>query len=257
MRAPKPTAAKPPLPQVAVDHQRRTCLVLDAHQDPRRLIQLNVEEGLDVVSLPAANFTQRFTVLADYPAERCARLYAGYARTIGATETAMQALQRLTTVTEEDITMATAKKTAVATKTPFTGRKAAPATANEKAALAASLRTGTRAKDLPANSKTKEKPTRAANPIAGKKKPVATKPAAAKPAAKAPVKATTKTKAPAAGRSAADAFRELIRKGTLTDDAIFAKVQAEFGLDDKKRGYVSWYRNDLLKKGEKVPAAKK
>lgn len=256
MKSLKSPAAKTPRPFAAVDHQRRTCLVLDGNVDPYQLIQLNTEEGLDVINMPAATFSQRFHALADYPAERAARLYAGYARLIGATETAMQALQRLTTVTEEDIAMATAKKTAapVAAKTT---RKTPPAAGNEKAALAASLRTGTRAKDLPANGQAKERPTRAANPVAGKK-PVAAKPVAKKTApAQVVAKTDTKAKAPAAGRSAADAFRELIRAGKLTDDAIFAKVQAEFQLDDKKRGYVSWYRNDLRKKGEKVPDAKK
>lgn len=58
------------------------------------------------------------------------------------------------------------------------------------------------------------------------------------------------------GRTVASAFQELIRQGKLTDDQIFAKVQAEFGLDDKKRSYVSWYRNYLRKKGENVPDAK-
>lgn len=56
--------------------------------------------------------------------------------------------------------------------------------------------------------------------------------------------------------SAAQLFKDLIREGKLTDDQIFAKVQAKFGLDDKKRSYVAWYRNSLTKAGEKVPAPK-
>ena len=51
-------------------------------------------------------------------------------------------------------------------------------------------------------------------------------------------------------------FKTLIMEGKLTDAQIFAKVQKEFGLDDNKRSYVKWYRNDLVKKGEKPPAAK-
>jgi hypothetical protein len=98
-------------------------------------------------------------------------------------------------------------------------------------------------------------------------KPAATK--AAKPAAKkaAPVK-TTKAEKPAAKAtkpaskpgekkpSAAQMFQDLIMSGKLTDDQIFEKVQTEFGLDEKKRGYVKWYRNHLKKSGANPPEAK-
>lgn len=78
-------------------------------------------------------------------------------------------------------------------------------------------------------------------------KPAVTK--AAKPAAK-PVTAGEKKP------SAAQMFQDLIMAGKLTDDQIFEKVQAEFGLDEKKRGYVKWYRNHLKKQGQNPPEAK-
>ncbi len=56
--------------------------------------------------------------------------------------------------------------------------------------------------------------------------------------------------------SAASRFKELIMEGKKTDDQIFAVVQKEFGLDESKKSYVKWYRNDLTKKGAKPPAAK-
>jgi len=56
--------------------------------------------------------------------------------------------------------------------------------------------------------------------------------------------------------SAAQMFQNLIMAGKLTDDQIFEKVQAEFGLDEKKRGYVKWYRNWLKKHGQNPPEAK-
>jgi hypothetical protein len=56
--------------------------------------------------------------------------------------------------------------------------------------------------------------------------------------------------------SAAQMFQDLIMAGNMTDDQIFEEVQAEFGLDEKKRGYVKWYRNHLTKLGMKPPAAK-
>jgi Golgi nucleoside diphosphatase len=110
-----------------------------------------------------------------------------------------------------------------------------------------------------------------------KKQPTAEKPAAlkaAKPAAKKVAAKTTEVKAgrravdpvvkPAAKPakavekkpSAAQMFQDLIMAGKLTDDQIFEKVQAEFGLDEKKRGYVKWYRNHLKKQGANPPEAK-
>jgi hypothetical protein len=104
-----------------------------------------------------------------------------------------------------------------------------------------------------------------------KKKVAAEKPAAAKavkPAAKkaaatkAPAKSTAATKAKPAAKpgekkmSAAQMFQDLIMAGKLTDAQIFEKVQAEFGLDEKKRGYVKWYRNHLKKQGQNPPDAK-
>lgn len=81
---------------------------------------------------------------------------------------------------------------------------------------------------------------------------------AAKPAAKVAPTKTTKpaAKAERAPRKTADGkpscaerFRELIVEGKLDDDAIFAKVQKEYGLDDDKRRYVSFYRFDCKRKG--------
>lgn len=82
------------------------------------------------------------------------------------------------------------------------------------------------------------------------------------PAAKTAAKKTAakKTAAPKGEggkrHSAAQMFKDLIMEGKKTDDQIFAAVQKEFGLDDNKRGYVKWYRNDMTKKGLKPPAAK-
>lgn len=56
--------------------------------------------------------------------------------------------------------------------------------------------------------------------------------------------------------SASAMFKELIMKGGMTDDQIFSKVKEKFGLDDKKRGYVAWYRNHLKKEGKNPPEPK-
>ena len=57
------------------------------------------------------------------------------------------------------------------------------------------------------------------------------------------------TKAPAVKKeNASQMFQDLIMEGKLDDDAIFAKVKVKFGLDDNKRWYVAWYRNNLKRK---------
>ena len=87
--------------------------------------------------------------------------------------------------------------------------------------------------------------------------PVETKAPAAPKAGKAPATVTELKPAAKAPRdSAATMFKSLIMEGKLTDDQIFANVADKFGLDEKKRTYVAWYRNYLTKQGENPPAAK-
>lgn len=74
---------------------------------------------------------------------------------------------------------------------------------------------------------------------------------AAKPAKTAAPVATGAKK-----ETAAQLFQDLIMEGKLTDAQIFAKVQDKFGLDEKKRGYVKWYRSHLAKQGKNPPAEK-
>jgi hypothetical protein len=85
-------------------------------------------------------------------------------------------------------------------------------------------------------------------------KSAAAKPAAKKTAAKASADGAPEKKVPA--ETAAALFKQLIMDDKLTDNKIFEKVQAKFGLDDNKRSYVAWYRKDLTKKGMNPPDAK-
>lgn len=69
-----------------------------------------------------------------------------------------------------------------------------------------------------------------------------------------------KVKQPGEGRKGSEAsafLKKSIMEGKLTDEAIFAKAKELFGLDDKKRYYVSWYRWQLKKQGQKPPEPKK
>lgn len=111
--------------------------------------------------------------------------------------------------------------------------------------------------DMATTKKTAATEKAAATKTAAKKAVPVTKPAAksapaktAKPAAKPAAKTGEKK------MSAAQMFQDLIVQGKLTDDQIFEKVQAQFGLDEKKRGYVKWYRNHLKKQGANPPEAK-
>lgn len=111
--------------------------------------------------------------------------------------------------------------------------------------------------DMATTKKTAATEKAAATKTAAKKAAPVTKPAAkstpaktAKPAAKPAAKTGEKK------MSAAQMFQDLIMQGKLTDDQIFEKVQAQFGLDEKKRGYVKWYRNHLKKQGANPPEAK-
>lgn len=84
----------------------------------------------------------------------------------------------------------------------------------------------------------------------GAEKPAKAGRRAVDPVVKVPAKKTGEK------MSAAQMFQDLIMQGKLTDDQIFEKVQAEFGLDEKKRGYVKWYRNHLKKQGKNPPEPK-
>lgn len=105
------------------------------------------------------------------------------------------------------------------------------------------------------------KKTAAANLAEKKTAAKPEKPAKAEKPAKLAKPKTTTVKSPVKKGgdkklSASQMFQDLIMKGELTDDKIFEEVKEKFGLDDKKRGYVKWYRNHLAKQGANPPDAK-
>ena len=209
------------VPCVVATHNRNTAILVDRDGDTISFIPLVGEAGFAVEQMSVKEFSGLYNVLADYPAARAAQLYAGYALSVGATKEAMEAIGRITKLSPKEIEMATAKKAAV------------KATATEKPVKVA-----------PAAKTTAAKPATKAAPA--KKEPAAKPAKALKPAAE-----------PKAPRdSAATMFRELIMAGELTDDKIFEKVQKKFGLEDKSRSHVGWYRNNLQRQGKNPPAAK-
>lgn len=226
MAAKKQTAASTPLIMACCDTQRRTCLQVDRVNGYVKYIPLDVGEGLLVQQASADAFDDRYQPMVNYPIEKAAQLYLSYSQNIGATKEALDYLGQVIKVTKQEFDMATKRqvtKADVAEEKRTTARR----TAN---GVEAPVKAGRRAVDPVV------KPTKAA------------------PAAK--VKAEPKAKVGEKKVSAAQMFQDLIMEGKLTDDQIFAKVQETYGLDEKKRGYVKWYRNHLTKQGKNPPAAK-
>jgi hypothetical protein len=209
---------------VCADNQRRTCLQVERGTQVK-YIPLDITSGLEVQTTSVESFDHRFRPMEGYPAEKACQLYLSYSQNIGASSEVLEYLSRVINVSKQEHKMATTKRdTAVSAKT-------------EKAATAK------------ANSKTAKPVEKAAPTKAGRRSidPVV-KPAAAE---KTPP-AKTGEKKP----SAAQMFQDLIMEGKLTDDQIFEEVQEAFGLDEKKRGYVKWYRNHLKKQGANPPEPK-
>lgn len=210
------------IPCVVATHNRNTAILVDREDDNILYIPLVGEAGFAVERMPVKEFSEHYNVLADYPAARAAQLYAGYAISLGATEEVMGYLGRIVKLHPKEVEMATAKK--VAAKTAA------------------------------------EKPVKTTKAAAEPKAPA--KKAAAKAAEPKAAAKTIKALAKAAGEpkaprdSAANMFRELIMAGELTDDKIFEKVQKKFGLEDKSRSHVGWYRNNLIRQGKNPPPAK-
>jgi hypothetical protein len=185
-----------------------------------KFIPLDIILGLEVHSTSTDSFDQRFTPMEGYPVEKACQLFANYSQTLGATKEAMDYLGQVINVSKQELEMATTKKQTVAEKPA--AAKAVKPVAKKAAAKPTEVKAGRRAIDPVVKAKPAEKPAKP-----GEKK-----------------------------MSAAQMFQDLIMAGKLTDDQIFEKVQAEFGLDEKKRGYVKWYRNHLKKSGANPPEAK-
>lgn len=205
--------------RVCADFNRHTCIEVSRQAGLVKYIPLNIA-GMELLEMNSSEFDRTYSQLNDYPVEKAAQLYAEYAAQLGGTKEAMQALATFVPLTPKEIEMVTTKKAATAAAKTETAAKAKAAKPAAKTAV------------------TKETKAKAAAPAKATKAPVAKKEAGEKKP------------------SAANMFKELIMEGKLTDDQIFAKVQKEFDLDDNKRSYVKWYRNDLTKKGMKPPAAK-
>lgn len=212
---------------VGRDHNGRTCINIGQVDVTDKscigYIPMADGEGFQLEKTSSASWAQRYKVLPNYPIDKACQLFLGYCTILGATNEVLDALSQIITVTNEDRKMATSKLN----KTPSTEIK------GEKPAKKTSART-----------KTTSSPDLVIPPKKSKRE------SSSRGAAKEKVKPSGDYK------SAAQMFQDLIMAGKLTDDEIFSAVKEQFGLDDKKRSYVGWYRNKLKKDGQTPPEAK-
>lgn len=145
-------APKQPSAQVCWDHNRRTCLLLERSESSVKYVALNVEDGLSVAVADPKDFDRDYKPMVDYPVERAAKLYVEYSRGLGATEQVMQALGKLTTITKEDVEMATKKKATRAAAPVKTVKKT---TAKATKAPAGKAEKSVKEKKAPAEKKAK------------------------------------------------------------------------------------------------------
>jgi hypothetical protein len=96
------------------DRQRRTCLEVARVAGQVKFIPLDITEGLQVHLTSAESFDQRYQPMVNYPIEKAAQLYLGYSQTIGATKEALNCLGQVINISDEEMKMATTKKTVAA-----------------------------------------------------------------------------------------------------------------------------------------------
>lgn len=224
------------------DYQRRTCIQLTRSETEVRFVPLDVRHGLKAIVTSTTTFDQRYKPMVGYPPIKACELFLRYSQDIGATKEVIGYLKRVIEVSDAEAEKAINKEAYREESNMRKSTKAAPietvvaAKKSKKVALPASM-------TLPLTE------TLSATPVT-KPKLAPTK-TVVKPQL-APTKAPTKAKGKR--HSAAQMFKDLIMDSDLTDDQIFATVQAEFNLDDSKRHYVAWYRAWLRSHGFNPPA---
>lgn len=230
-------SSKAPLVVACRDHQSRTCIQVDRTPAIVKFIPLDILVGLQVNTLTTKEFDQLYQPMAGYPADKACQLYASYSQNIGASKEALDYLGKVIPITAQEIHMATKRQAAAISQAEVKAATKEPTKAQRAKAVA---------KVVP-EPKVATKPATKAPTV----KPLYDKAPTRTSAAKTPAVKTGEKK-----QTASQMFQDLIMEGKLTDDQIFAKVQDAFGLDEKKRGYVKWYRNHLKKSGSNPPEPK-
>lgn len=216
------------------DHQRRTCIVVDADNEDYSLVKLDTSLGLRISTMPVDQFEDAFTEIEGYPIHKAIEQYSEFARYCGATQDVVGKFNYILDAEEKkgvDVKLTRLKLQQV----KLLDGKAAKTQSDASADDTPPWNDDEPSVDNPKPTK-KGKTAMARQPKTAVKVPSSS--------------ATTNTgsiKQPR--RTAASAFKDLILTGQYSDDEIFATVQKEFGLDDSKRSYVAYYRRELKNKG--------
>jgi hypothetical protein len=94
--------------RVCADDNMHTCIELSRENQKVKFIPMTVS-GFEVEQLSVVEFDRTYNELQDYPVDKAAKLYVGYATDTGGSLEAMQNLAKLTPLTKGEIDMATKK----------------------------------------------------------------------------------------------------------------------------------------------------
>lgn len=245
------------------DHQRRTCIVIGHSKSSVELILLDTTSGLKVSEMQEKSFVKDYKKIEGYPLHKAIEQYIEFAVYSGMTDQVKEIFRDMLTSPANgvDTSLALVKLDAVrelvvGTKhnkvSKATKRQAdsddnppwedePPSNKDSKKTKQTTGKIQSKERD-----KTREKDTKLRESTKEVKKTMATG-------------RTTKVDAPATQKNsdgvkvrkqtAAQMFRELILSNSYDDETIFKMVQKEYGLDDKKRSYVAYYRRELQQKG--------
>ena len=92
------------------DRHRHTILKIGAEDKVVKFIPLSVDEGLKVVRMSQAQFSETYKEIPNYPVEKAVQLFLGYAKTLGATKEVMDIFRTVMQISEEVIQLAMAKR---------------------------------------------------------------------------------------------------------------------------------------------------
>jgi hypothetical protein len=273
---------------VVRDANGRTAIELSRDGGAVVFIPQVVDRSFDVATMNPTSFDCCYTQIRDYPVARAAVLYGGFMQMIGATQAAIDAVTGLVTLPAEQIEAARAKTLArsAAIQARFS-KKSTDEESSEESEMPeakSSKSSGSKVKVTEAVMKPVAAKPVAAKPVAAKPvaakpvaakpvaakpvaaKPVAAKPVAAKPVAAKPVAAKPVAAKPVAAKelpfcpidkNASSMIRRLIMEHQLTNEQIIEAMKKVFAGSNLKVSDVSWYRNDLRKKGMNPPDAVK
>lgn len=245
------------------DAQRRTCIVVGHSKMSVELIPLDTASGLRVIEMQEKSFNKDYKPIPGYPLRKAVEQYIEFAIYCGMTPQVKDIFSDMLTGLAKrdkvDTSLALAKLEAAKVlvpggkaANPVKGKRADDDTVpweDESPSDEDTKKTSKKTVGKTQSSKraeTSAKNKTATQPVKEGKKSMATKRTTKVPT---PTSQKNTDDIKTGRQSAAQMFRDLILSNSYDDDTIFRMVQKEYGLDDKKRSYVSYYRRELQQKG--------